>query len=73
MSAAWQRIPAVLTEADRRTVAGILVVGGLEVREVRVRETPRGTPKRYIEYRDTGCGSPKFTQPSVKNSESDAS
>jgi AICAR transformylase/IMP cyclohydrolase PurH len=30
--------------------AKLLAANGLAVREVKVKETPRGTPKRYIEY-----------------------
>ena len=30
----------------------------LEVRVVRVRKTPGATPKRYVEYRDTGLHRP---------------
>lgn len=51
----WTRIPIALSdESDRRTLSAILVSIGLEVRIVKVQETQRGTPKRYIEYRDTG-------------------
>lgn len=64
--ASWKRIPVVLSEQDRRTVSGIFVTGGLEVREVRIRETPRGTPKRYLEYRDTGLTDPKIPSPDGK-------
>lgn len=47
----WVRIPAELkSEDDRRTLAAILVANGLAVREVKVKETSRGTPKRFIEY-----------------------
>lgn len=48
----WTRIPApVDNESDRRTLLGILGSLGLEVRIVKVRETARGTPKRYLEFR----------------------
>ena len=48
----WTRIPApVDSESDRRTLLGILGSLGLEVRIVKVRETARGTPKRYLKYR----------------------
>ena len=48
----WTRIPAPIdSEPDRRALLGILGSLGLEVRIVRVRETPRSTPKRYLEYR----------------------
>ena len=51
----WIRIPApILTEQDRRDLCAILTANGLEVRIVKVKTTNRGTPKRYIEYRDTG-------------------
>lgn len=70
---AWKRIPVVMSDVDRRTVAGIFVTSGLEVREVRIKETNRGTPKRYLEYRDTGCGEAKITPPRVKNAEISAS
>ena len=62
----WKRIPVQLTDADRRTVAGIFVTGGLEVREVRVKATNRGTPKRFLEYRDTGLTTPIITSTDVK-------
>ena len=58
-----------MPDGDRRTLASILVANGLEVREVRVKETNRGTPKRYIEYRDTGLTVPKITSTNVKTSE----
>lgn len=48
----WTRIPAPVDgEVDRRTLLGILGSLGLEVRIVKVKETARGTPKRYLEYR----------------------
>lgn len=37
---------------------GILTAAALEVRVVRVRKTPGATPKRYVEYRDTGLHRP---------------
>lgn len=47
----WVRLPAeIKSEDDRRTLSSVLVANGLAVREVKVKETPRGTPKRYIEY-----------------------
>ncbi len=65
--AAWKRIPVDIDiEADRRTLAGILTAHGLEVRIVKIKETNRGTPKRYVEYRDTGCAVAKITSPRVK-------
>lgn len=49
----WTRIPApVDTEQDRRTLYAILAALGLEVRVVRVKLTPNGTPKRYVEFRE---------------------
>ena len=51
----WIRIPANITdEADRRALAAVLTAYGLEVRIVRLKTTNRGTPKRFVEYRDTG-------------------
>ena len=59
--AAWKRIPVSITEeADRRALAGILTASGLEVRIVRLKTTNRGTPKRFLEYRDTGLAEPKI-------------
>lgn len=47
----WVRIPAeIKSEDDRRALSSILVANGLAVREVKVRLTERGTPKRHIEY-----------------------
>lgn len=52
MDATWTRLPCPIPdERDRRELCAILAANGLEVRIVRVRETPRGTPKRFIEYR----------------------
>ena len=49
----WTRIPAeVRSEADRRTLVGMLAEMGLEARIVKVKETPRGSQKRYVEYRE---------------------
>lgn len=49
----WRRIPAALdAEQDRRTLVGILAAAGLEVRVVKERVTPRGSPKRFVEYRE---------------------
>lgn len=51
----WVRIPAEINdEADRRALAAILTSNGLEVRVVRVKLTQRGSPKKYIEYRNNG-------------------
>ena len=59
--AKWYRIPANITdETDRRTMAGLLTAYGLEVRIVRIKNTNSGTPKRFIEYRDTGLAEPKI-------------
>ncbi|MBQ9460125.1 MAG: hypothetical protein IJU66_09370 [Oscillospiraceae bacterium] len=67
--AVWKRIPVDIDiDADRRTLAGILTAHGLEVRVVKIKETNRGTPKRYLEYRDTGCATPKITSAHGKNS-----
>ena len=58
----WTRIPQPIdSDADRRALCGILVAAALEVRVVRVvrvRRTPGATPKRYVEYRDTGLQRP---------------
>ena len=63
--ARWNRIPANITsEEDRRVLSALLVAYGLEVRIVRLKETNRGTPKRFVEYRDTGMIEPKLV-PSV--------
>ena len=52
-SQGWARIPAeIRSETDRRTLAATLAELGLEVRIVKVKETPRGSPKRYLEYRE---------------------
>lgn len=65
---AWRRIPVEIdADGDRRALAGILTAAGLEVRIVRVKETNRGTPKRFVEYRDTGCSKVKITSPDGKN------
>lgn len=53
----WTRIPAAVdAETDRRTLCAVLASIGLEVRIVRVKLTNRGTPKRFIEYRETCRG-----------------
>lgn len=66
----WVRIPANIdNEADRRTITALLVAYGLEVRIVRIKPTNRGTPKRYVEFRDTGLATPMIiTEVDVKNS-----
>lgn len=48
----WIRIPREIpSDADRRALCSILCANGLETRIVRVRETLRGTPKRFVEFR----------------------
>ena len=60
MQMEWVRIPVpIADEKDRRELCAILSSSGLEVRIVRIRATKSGTPKRYVEYRDTGCANPK--------------
>lgn len=55
MDETWVRVPvAIDKEEDRRELCAILTAYGLEVRIVRIKTTNRGTPKRYVEYRDTG-------------------
>lgn len=55
----WVRITVPIEkEEDRRELCAILTAYGLEVRIVRIKPTNRGTPKRYIEYRDTGLAEP---------------
>ena len=57
----WTRIPVpIAAEQDRRDLCAILAANGLEVRIVRVKTTNRGTPKRYIEYRDSGLTKDKL-------------
>lgn len=72
--ATWVRIPVNITdEGDRRTMVGLLTSYGLEVRIVRIKWTERGTPCRYIEFRDTGLDRPKlFTANSVKTNKQEA-
>lgn len=71
----WVRIPANIdNEADRRALTALLVAYGLEVRIVRIKSTNRGTPKRYVEYRDTGLAAPMIIpELDVKNSGETAS
>lgn len=60
MDVNWIRIPIpIVEERDRRDLCAILTSLGLEVRVVRIRATQSGTPKRYVEYRDTGCDKPR--------------
>ena len=59
MGETWVRIPVhIEKEEDRRELCAILTAYGLEVRIIRIKPTNRGTPKRYIEYRDTGLSEP---------------
>ena len=61
MEAEWNRIPVPIPdERDRRELAAILTACGLEVRVVRLRLTPKSTPKRFLEYRDTGLTEAKI-------------
>lgn len=49
----WTRIPAQIdSDTDRRQLAGILTAVGLEVRIVKVKLTPNGTPRRFVEYKE---------------------
>lgn len=49
----WTQIPAAITsEADRRALAGILTQYGLEFRIVKRKDTPKGTPRPYCEFRE---------------------
>lgn len=59
--AEWVRIPVNITnEDDRRAITGVLAAYGLEVRIVRIKWTNRGTPCRYVEFRDTGLDTPQL-------------
>lgn len=50
----WFRIPAeVKSDTDRRDLAAILTSLGLSVRIVKVKKTPNGTAKKYIEYAES--------------------
>lgn len=50
---AWTRIPKPIEkDTDRRELAAILAANDLEVRVVKVKLTPNGTPRRYIEFRE---------------------
>lgn len=67
MNDSWTRIPQPIdSDADRRTLCSILTAAALEVRVVRVRRTPGATPKRYVEYRDTGLHRPVTETAEVK-------
>lgn len=51
----WTRIPAPIeSEADRKTICGLLVAAGLTVRIVKARSGPKPSSpfKKYIEYRE---------------------
>lgn len=64
MNDIWTRIPQPLdSDEDRRALCGILTAAALEVRVVRVRKTQGATPKRYVEYRDTGLHRPMTEVP----------
>ena len=59
MNNLWTRIPQPIdSDADRRALCGILTAAGLEARIVRIRKTSGATPKRFVEYRDTGLVRP---------------
>lgn len=59
MTEEWTRIPQPIdNDQDRRAMCGILTAAGLEVRIVKVRKSSGATPKRFIEYRDTGLVKP---------------
>lgn len=50
----WVRIPAeVKSETDRRDLVAILSSLGLAVRIVRVKMSPSGTPKKFVEYAES--------------------
>lgn len=49
----WARIPVeIRSEDDRCALTAILVSAGLEVRVARVRETPKGTARRFVKFRE---------------------
>jgi len=59
MNEEWTRIPQPIdNDTDRRAMCGVLTAAGLEVRIVRIRKTSGATPKRFVEYRDTGLVRP---------------
>lgn len=59
MTEEWTRIPQPIdNDQDRRAMCGILTAAGLEVRIVKVRKSSGTTPKRFVEYRDTGLVKP---------------
>ena len=67
----WVRIPvAIEREEDRRELCAILTACGLDVRVARIKTTNRGTPKRYVEYQDSGMAEPMLiTQGDVTDAE----
>ena len=61
----WTTIPKEIpTDADRRTICAILAASGLEVRIVKAKDSPRSSPKRYIQFR---AGPEIFTLTGGKN------
>lgn len=59
MNEEWTRIPQPIgDDQDRRTLCGILTAAGMEVRIVKVRKSSGATPRRFVEYRDTGLCRP---------------
>lgn len=59
MTEEWTRIPQPIdSDQDRRAMCGILTAAGLEVRIVKVRKSSGASPKRFVEYRDTGLVKP---------------
>lgn len=67
MTEEWTRIPQPIdNDQDRRAMCGILTAAGLEVRIVKVRKSSGATPKRFIEYRDTGLVKP-LTEKAVQS------
>lgn len=59
MTEEWTRIPQPIDSyQDRRAMCGILTAAGLEVRIVKVRKSSGATPKRFVEYRNTGLVKP---------------
>lgn len=48
----WVRIPVPIdSEQDRRLIVAALAAAGLEVRIVKAKHTPKGSWKKYVEYR----------------------
>ena len=49
----WIRIPTEIpSDTDRRSIAGILTSVGLEVRIVKVKPSPGGNVKKFLEFRE---------------------